>query len=116
MVNINLSMTKPDDLQTITTQVRTLARSREGDLLSLLELLRLLESLHREIQENSFQAALPDNRQALYALLRDIDANGGWPYINRMRLRDITRRLTDAETASDSKTNEAESSSLKASS
>ena len=73
------------ELQAITAAVRTLAQNSQGDNLAVLSLLRILEDLHREIQEGVFQASLPDNRQALYALLRDIEEAGGWPYIERMK-------------------------------
>lgn len=99
------------DLTDIVQQVRAQAQHREGDLLALLELLRVLEGLHREIQDTRFQAALPDNRQALYALLRDIDANGGWPYINRMRLRDVTQYLQDLSASGEAHSDEVSSSS-----
>ena len=74
-------------LQAITADIRTLADSHQGYTLALLSLLRALEHSHREIRENLFQASLPDNRQALYSLLRDIEETGGWPYIDRMKLQ-----------------------------
>jgi hypothetical protein len=74
-------------LQAITTDILALANSHQGDSLSLLALLRALEALHREIREDLFQSSLPDNRQALYALLKDIEEAGGWPYIDRMKLQ-----------------------------
>ncbi len=74
-------------LQAITADIRTLADSHQGNTLALLSLLRALEHSHREIRENLFQASLPDNRQALYSLLRDIEETGGWPYIDRMKLQ-----------------------------
>jgi hypothetical protein len=76
----------PDDLAAIATQVQAAAQAREADELELLMLLRLLEELHRQIRDTLFQDALPDNRQALYTLLKDIEANGGWPYISRMKI------------------------------
>jgi hypothetical protein len=69
--------------------IRAAAEQYRGNGLRLLRLLRLLEALHREIREDLFQEALPDNRQALHALLRDMEAEGGWPYINRMRLQSL---------------------------
>lgn len=83
----------PADLKAIAYHVRSAAQHRQGDSLELLALLRLLEALHREIRESFFQPTLPDNRQALYALLRDIEVNGGWPYINRMKLRTFMEQL-----------------------
>jgi hypothetical protein len=76
-------------LQSLTEGIRTLAESCQGDSLLLLALLRTLESSHREIRDGLFQASFPDNRQALYKLLRNIEANGGWPYIHRMKLREL---------------------------
>lgn len=82
-------------LQAITVDIRTLANSYQGNSLVLLALLRALEHSHREIRENLFQASLPDNRQALYALLRDIEEEGGWPYIDRMKLHLLLSNLPD---------------------
>ena len=76
-------------LQSLTEAIRTLAESCQGDSVLLLALLRALESSHREIRDGLFQASFPENRQALYKLLRNIEANGGWPYIHRMKLREI---------------------------
>lgn len=79
----------PSELEAIAFKVREVAHQYQGDGLALLQLLRLLEALHREIRDDSFQQALPDNRQALYAMLRDMEAEGGWPYIHRMKLRSL---------------------------
>jgi len=75
------------ELQSLAAQVWVLAESCQGDSLRLLALLRILEGLHREIRDCLFQASLPDNRQALYKLLRNIEGEGGWPYIQRMKLQ-----------------------------
>lgn len=75
------------DLEGIATIIQTVAQQHQGQSLELLAILRLLEQLHQEIRDNFFQEALPDNRQALYALLRDIETSGGWPYIHRMKLQ-----------------------------
>ncbi|MGG6296922.1 hypothetical protein ACQ4M4_21210 [Leptolyngbya sp. AN02str] len=80
--------------------VRTTAEQHRGDTLALLGLLRLLESLHREIRDSYFQDTLPKNRQDLYSLLRDIEAEGGWPYISRMRLKEILVYLLEEEQSS----------------
>ncbi|MGL5084006.1 MAG: hypothetical protein ACRC8A_21175 [Microcoleaceae cyanobacterium] len=66
-----------------------------GDPLALLALLRTLESLHQEIRDSLFQETLPDNRQALYHLLREIESQGGWPYIPRMSLRSLQEKILD---------------------
>lgn len=85
--------------QAITDLVRKAAEQQQGNGRALLRLLRLLENLHQEVREGLFQEALPENRQALYALLRDIESEGGWPYINRMRLRSLMGKLLEEEQA-----------------
>ena len=87
------------NLRVIATAVRTLAQSYQSDSLVLLALLRHLEELHREIRDGLFQASLPDNRQDLHKLLKDIEAEGGWPYIERMKLQLFLAKLLaeDAE-------------------
>lgn len=67
------------------------------DTLKLLEILRDVENLHQKIRDSLFQASLPDNRQALYVLLRDIETLGGWPYIYRMKLRELAGKLDPQE-------------------
>jgi hypothetical protein len=86
-----------DKLQSITTSVGDAIAVCEGDTIALLALLRQLEFLHREIREGVFQANLPENRQALYALLREIEMEGGWPYIERMRLQAFLARMEQEE-------------------
>ena len=86
-----------DKLQAITADIRSLADSHRGDSLALLALLRALEYSHCEIRENLFQASLPDNRQALYALLKDMEEAGGWPYIERMKLRSLLATFPELE-------------------
>lgn len=93
----SLSQDLPEDLSAIATQVQAAAQARQADVLELLQLLRVLEDLHREIRETLFQDALPDNRQALYGLLKDIELSGGWPYINRMRLKALMEHLMTEE-------------------
>jgi hypothetical protein len=95
------------ELQAITAGIRNIANSYQGNSLALLALLRALEQVHREIQENLFQASLPDNRQELYALLKNIEETGGWPYIERLKLRSLLSNWaelgvqTDLEATSD---------------
>ena len=74
------------------------AKSREGDCLALLKLLRILDELHSEIRDTLFREALPDNRQRLYRLLKDMEQEGGWPYIRRMKITALLEHLKeDAE-------------------
>lgn len=84
-----------DTLQAITADIRTLADTHQGNTLALLALLRALEHSHREIRDDLFQGSLPDNRQALYALLKDMEEAGGWPYIERMKLRSLLEKLSE---------------------
>ena len=84
---------KSPEFEEIAQSIQKLADGSKGDSMALLALLRLLESLHREICEGPFQESLPDNRQALYGLLRDIEAKGGWPYIRRMGLQSFLVNL-----------------------
>ena len=82
-----------NDLEAIATTVKKTAQGCQDHNLELLALLRLLESLHQEIRDGLFQDSLPDNRQELYALLKDIENNGGWPHIYRMRLQNFLSNL-----------------------
>jgi hypothetical protein len=89
-----------NDLGAIATAVKKTAQERQGNNLELLALLRLLESLHQEVRDGLFQDSLPDNRQALYALLKDIENNGGWPHIYRMQLQSFLRNLSPEDALS----------------
>jgi hypothetical protein len=83
------------ELEAIALSITHLANEYQGKTLALLSLLRALEKVHRHIQEGIFQESLPDNRQALYALLKDIEESGGWPYIDRMRLKTLLVNFDD---------------------
>ena len=85
------------ELDRIVAQIHEVADRDRTDPLALLQLLRTLEQIHREIQEGYFQSALPDSRQSLYALLRDIEENGGWPYIQRWKLQALFANLAETE-------------------
>ena len=82
-----------DDIESIRLAIESAAQKRVNDCEALLELLRQLEELHRDIRETLFQEALPSNRQRLHKLLRDIEVNGGWPYIQRMKLVELLNNL-----------------------
>jgi hypothetical protein len=95
-----LSTPDPDpaqDIAAIVTEIQTIAARSQGDPIALLGLLRALEQVHRDIQGDYFQSALPDSRQALYALLRDIEENGGWPYIQRWKIQALFANLAEIE-------------------
>lgn len=91
----------PNDLQALAESVELAAVDRAGDEVALLQLLRLLERLHNQVRDEWFQESLPTNRQRLYALLRDIEINGGWPYIQRMRLRSLLSEMAQEEATVD---------------
>ncbi|MEB3883906.1 hypothetical protein LKE08_10750 [Lyngbya sp. CCY1209] len=86
-------------LQMLTQTVEELAEEARGDGRALLALLRTLERLHQEIRDDLFQKTLPKNRQELYHLLREIESEGGWPYIPRNSLRSLLKRFPLEETA-----------------
>ncbi len=87
----------PQHLGKIADEIHAIADRDRADPIALLGLLRTLEQLHREIQQGYFQSALPNSRQALYALLRDIEENGGWPYIQRWKLQELFANLAEQE-------------------
>ncbi|WP_309228781.1 hypothetical protein [Microcoleus sp. FACHB-831] len=92
--DLELGQLQPE-LQAIASSVLAVAHTQQNNTLALLALLRTLERLHREICCGLFQTSLPDNRQDLYALLKDIEEEGGWPYIDRMKLRSLLANLPD---------------------
>jgi hypothetical protein len=81
------------DLEGLTANVLALAQRCQSDSYQLLSLLRTLEYLHRTICMEMFEPSLPDNRAALYQLLRDIEETGGWPYVERMKLKAFLRNF-----------------------
>jgi hypothetical protein len=86
-------------LQEISTTIWAIAKRCEGDYHCLLILLRAIEKLHREIREGLFEPSLPNTRNALSNLLREIEESGGWPYIERMRLHALLKNLESQENA-----------------
>jgi hypothetical protein len=96
--NKNVQSAELDNrLQEATDNIWKIALEHSNDTIGLLGVLRVLEQLHQEIRDDLFQASLPDNRQALYKLLRDIEAKGGWPYIYRIKLQALLENM-DANT------------------
>jgi len=95
----------PEDLQHISDLIDKAAVSRQGDCVALLALLRMLEQRHRDIRETAFRSALPTSRHTLYNLLRDIEVNGGWPYIQRMKLRSLFEHFFPEDDDTPSPTN-----------
>jgi hypothetical protein len=76
--------------------VGDLVEENQGNAIGLVEVLRLLERLHRGITEGAFQDALPQNRQQLYKLMRIIEEEGGWPHIPKMRLQMLYSHLIES--------------------
>jgi hypothetical protein len=90
----NVQLTKLENrLQEAVDSIWKIALEHGNDTIGLLGILRTLEQLHQEIRDDLFQASLPDNRQSLYKLLRDIEAKGGWPYIYRAKLQALLDNL-----------------------
>ncbi len=81
------------ELQIALATIWKIAQESKGQTLELLEILRSIENLHNRLRDTLFQDSLPDNRQALYVLLKDIEAKGGWPYIYRIKLQDLLSNL-----------------------
>jgi hypothetical protein len=94
---LDLDADLPKDLQYLAHLIEQAALERQGDSLALLALLRILEQRHREVRETLFRDALPSSRHQLYALLRDIEVSGGWPYIQRMKLQSLCAQLLEEE-------------------
>jgi hypothetical protein len=84
-------------LANMTDPIKSLAEDYKDDATQILAILRVLERLHREICNDLLQPALPNSRHSLFDLLRDIDANGGWPYIYRMSLKELCSNLQELE-------------------
>lgn len=85
------------DLQQLRSDIKQAARIREGDCLALLELLRLLEEMHRVVLDEEFQSALPTTRRSLYALLQAIEERGRWPHLPRTQIQMFFKALRDRE-------------------
>ncbi|ACK65212.1 hypothetical protein PCC8801_1142 [Rippkaea orientalis PCC 8801] len=98
------SLSKQEDsplserLQEIVTVVQSIAFDCNGDTQNLLSLLRTLESLHRQIRCELFEPSLPDTRNTLYELLKDMEETGGWPYIERMKLQKLLENVSTQAT------------------
>jgi hypothetical protein len=82
-----------EDLNAIAETVNALVKRSDGSSTEILQILRFLEALHRQVCEEHFLPTLPTRRRTLYNLLREIDAEGGWPYIPRMQIRALLTHL-----------------------
>jgi len=84
-----------DRLQQWSLAGQALAADVGGDPLQLLQLLRSIEQLHRELQDGPFRASLPSDRRGLHDLLQSMERSGGWPYIPRLQLRTFMELLDE---------------------
>lgn len=89
------------ELKQLNEQINALVQNRLGDWEALLALLRMMETAHREIRDTAFQESLPSTRHGLYSLLREIDQQGGWPYIPRLKLQALLHYLSESESEND---------------
>ncbi|BAQ62125.1 hypothetical protein GM3708_2531 [Geminocystis sp. NIES-3708] len=87
-------------LKNLVSEIWNLAEKSQDDIFDLLLILRELELLHRNIRQEMFEPVLPDTRHRLYLLLKHIEEVGGWPYIERMRVKDICQKLLSEEESS----------------
>ncbi len=85
------------DLEVLSDRIWQISQSHQDNAESLLHILRVLEALHKRIRDDLFQPALPISRHELFNLLRDIETNGGWPHIYRMKINEICRYLEQPE-------------------
>ena len=90
---MNESHSLSPKLQALVDQIESLAADCQQDHGGLLELLRVLESLHRRVRIDYFEPALPNTRRGLYGLLKEIEERGGWPYIERGKLGKFIQHL-----------------------
>lgn len=81
--------------------IYVLAEKHSDDSLFLLSLLRDLEQIHRQVRVRYFQSALPETRNDLYRFVKDIEEQGGWPYIERMRLKDLLQNMNQNDGLTD---------------
>ncbi len=82
-----LSAEQQQRLQAALASLEELGLELQGQPAALLELLRQLEQLHRNLQDGAFRSSLPADRNALFNLLQRMERSGGWPYIPRLQLR-----------------------------
>jgi hypothetical protein len=83
----------PKELNDVYRTLTDLAKERQDDCIGLLELLRFLETLHGQIRDNYYISSLPQNRGELYALLKEMEDQDGWPLLPRTETRSLLKRL-----------------------
>ena len=82
-----------NQLPPIVANIQNIAEQNSDDEVLLLSILRSLEEVHRHIRTNLFEQSLPTTRHDLYNLVRDIEEQGGWPYIERMKLKELMQNI-----------------------
>lgn len=82
-----------NQLSPIMADIQNIAEENKQDEVFLLSILRSLEEVHRHIRTNLFEQSLPTTRNDLYNLVRDIEEQGGWPYIERMKLQELIQNM-----------------------
>ncbi|OIP79022.1 MAG: hypothetical protein AUK48_00460 [Oscillatoriales cyanobacterium CG2_30_44_21] len=91
------SPTSQSQLEGTVEQLWQIAQSQGNSPERLLYVLRVLEATHKRIRDDLFQPALPNSRHELFNLLRDIETNGGWPHIYRMKIEEICKYLAEPD-------------------
>jgi len=84
--SVSLSL---DNVEALSAQIKLLALQCKDRPLEILHILRVLEQLHSDICSEIFQPALPNSRHALFDLLKEIEAEGGWPHIYHRNLNQL---------------------------
>lgn len=90
-----------NELKKLVSEIGNLAEKSQDDIFDVLLILRELELLHRNIRQEIFEPGLPDTRHRLYLLLKHIEEVGGWPYIERMKIKDVCQKALMNSTMND---------------
>ncbi|WP_017294518.1 hypothetical protein [Geminocystis herdmanii] len=93
----NNSSSIENEVKKLVTEIKVIADNSQENIFDLLLILRELESLHSHIRREMFEPALPDTRHRLYLLLKHLEEVGGWPYIERMKIKDMCQILLSQE-------------------
>lgn len=86
-----------NEVKSLVAQIQALAEKSQDNIFDLLLILRELEATHRHIRLEMFEPVLPDTRHHLYLLLKHLEEVGGWPYIERMKIKDLCQTLLSQE-------------------
>jgi small-conductance mechanosensitive channel len=80
-------------LKALLAELSSLSQELANQPEALVNLLRQLEQLHRQIQDGPLRGSLPADRHKLFELLQNLEQSGGWPYIPRPQLHNFLRQL-----------------------